>query len=58
MKNQTTLWIAFVSIVLAGLSAHAQLVEVNEAFSRDPGWDHFQNRIIGIQMPTARRRSS
>jgi hypothetical protein len=24
-----------------------QIVQIEEDFSRDPGWDHYQNRIIG-----------
>ncbi len=31
--------------------ASAQLVQIEEDFSRDPGWDHFQNRIVGTDMP-------
>ena len=31
--------------------ASAQLVQIQEDFSRDPGWDHFQNRIVGTDMP-------
>jgi hypothetical protein len=46
---------AVLASVLARLtvvpSAPAQLVEVREDFSRDPGWDHYQNRIVGTQMP-------
>lgn len=32
-------------------AADAQLIEVREDFSRDPGWDHYQNRVVGIDMP-------
>jgi hypothetical protein len=32
--------------------SRAQLVQVREDFSRDPGWDHYQNRIVGTEMPT------
>ena len=28
-----------------------QLVQVRQDFSRDPGWDHYQNRIVGTEMP-------
>jgi hypothetical protein len=28
-----------------------QLVEIQEDFSRDPGWDHYQNRVVGTDMP-------
>jgi hypothetical protein len=31
--------------------AHGQLVQVRQDFSRDPGWDHYQNRIVGTEMP-------
>lgn len=31
--------------------AHGQLVQIRQDFSRDPGWDHYQNRIAGTQMP-------
>jgi hypothetical protein len=27
------------------------LVQVREDFSRDPGWDHYRNRIVGVDMP-------
>ena len=37
---------------LVGLGvACGQLVQVCEDFLRDPGWDHFQNRIVGTDMP-------
>src|SRR5262249_39951095 len=32
-------------------AARGQLVQVREDFSRDPGWDRFQNRIVGTDMP-------
>src|SRR3954452_20799521 len=28
-----------------------QLIQVRQDFSRDPGWDHYQNRIVGTEMP-------
>ena len=28
-----------------------QLVQVRQDFSTDPGWNHFQNRIVGTEMP-------
>lgn len=31
--------------------SHGQLVQVRQDFSRDPGWDHYQNRIVGTDMP-------
>ena len=36
---------------LALAPAHGQLVQVRQDFSRDPGWDHYQNRIVGTDMP-------
>jgi len=38
-------------LVIPG-SLHGQLVQVREDFSRDPCWDHYQNRIVGTEMPT------
>src|SRR5437763_2198624 len=32
-------------------SSHGQLVQIHQNFSRDPGWDHYQNRITGTRMP-------
>ncbi len=37
--------------VLAATPAHGQLVQVHNDFSDDPGWDHYQNRIVGTDMP-------
>ena len=34
-----------------GSSVLGQLVQIEEDFSHDPGWDHFQNRMIGTDMP-------
>ncbi|MAT16359.1 MAG: hypothetical protein CMJ46_13940 [Planctomyces sp.] len=28
-----------------------QLTQVEQNFSTDPGWNHYQNRIVGIEMP-------
>lgn len=43
------------SLALAlGLSlavARGQLIQVRQDFSRDPGWDHHQNRIAGVDLP-------
>jgi hypothetical protein len=33
-------------------STTAQLVQIHVGFTRDPGWDHYQSRIVGIEMPT------
>lgn len=43
---------AIAILLLAPLAAPAQLVQVHEDFSSDPGWDHYQNRVIGTDMPT------
>ena len=42
--------VVIIAFVLNG-AAHAQLVQIKENFSQDPGWDHYQNRIIGTDMP-------
>jgi hypothetical protein len=39
-----------VGIVDASWAAE-QIVEIHQDFSRDPGWDHYQNRIVGTDMP-------
>lgn len=31
--------------------AQFPLIEIHEDFSRDPGWDHYQNRVFGTDMP-------
>ena len=31
--------------------ANAQLKQIEADFSNDPGWDHYQNRIVGTDMP-------
>jgi hypothetical protein len=36
---------------LAVTTARGQFVQVRQDFSRDPGWDHCQNRIVGTDMP-------
>lgn len=40
-----------VSQLLAVPSSRGQLVHVHQDFSGDPGWDHYQNRIVGTEMP-------
>ncbi|MBX3442186.1 MAG: hypothetical protein KF774_07245 [Planctomyces sp.] len=44
-------------LVLAfAASAQAQpLIQVQQNFSNDPGWDHYQNRIRGVDMPQIRQ---
>lgn len=44
--------IALLILVWLPAVSPAQLVQVQEDFSNDPGWDHHQNRIIGTEMPT------
>ena len=45
--------LACLAFVLIGVPAtYAQLVQIEQDFSRDPGWDHYQNRIVGTEMPT------
>jgi hypothetical protein len=32
-------------------SSCGQFVQVRQDSSSDPGWDHYQNRIVGTEMP-------
>ncbi len=47
--------LCFLCSLLAGflvpVTLPAQLVQIEENFSRDPGWDHYQNRVVGTDMP-------
>jgi hypothetical protein len=48
----TPLLLACVLFSRAELPAErGPLGQIREDFSRDPGWDHYQNRIIGTDMP-------
>ncbi len=42
---------AIVNLLMVFLAASAELVQIERDFSQDPGWDHYQNRIIGTDMP-------
>ncbi len=46
---------AMIHLAAADPSAFAQLVQVHQDFSRDPGWDYYQNRIEGTDMPAIRQ---
>lgn len=37
--------------IASGRSLPGQIVQVKQNFSHDPGWDHYQNRVIGTEMP-------
>ncbi len=41
------------ALILAAAVAPArgQLQRVHQDFSHDPGWDHHQNRVVGVDMP-------
>ncbi len=41
------------ALILAAAVAPARgrLQRVHQDFSRDPGWDHYQNRVVGVDMP-------
>ena len=43
-------WCLFILLSTAA-PLSAQLVRIKQDFSSDPGWDHFQNRIVGTEMP-------
>jgi len=38
-------------LALVVAPARGQLERVHQDFSRDPGWDHYQNRVVGVDMP-------
>src|SRR6516165_519609 len=40
-----------VSQLIVGSASLGQVVQIRQDFSRDPGWDHYQNRIVGTDMP-------
>jgi hypothetical protein len=51
MRLPTLLLVCALCSSLAVPSSSGQLVQVRQDFSRDPGWDHYQNRIVGTEMP-------
>lgn len=46
-----TLTLVVCGLTLASAPPKGQLVQVRQDFSHDPGWDHYQNRIVGTEMP-------
>src|SRR3954452_24096728 len=51
MRSPTLLLVCSLSNSLAVPTSSGQLVQDRQDFSRDPGWDHHQNRIVGTDMP-------
>ena len=51
MRTTTFLLVCVLPQLAFVPSVRGQLVQVREDFSRDPGWDHYQNRIVGTDMP-------
>ncbi len=51
MRLPTLLLVSTLTQMLAVSSLCGQLVQVRQDFSSDPGWDHYQNRIVGTEMP-------
>lgn len=51
MRMPTYLMVCALFAPAIASPASAQLVQVREDFSSDPGWDHYQNRIVGTGMP-------
>jgi hypothetical protein len=37
--------------LIAHSASLGQIVPVRQDFSRDPGWDQYQNRIVGTDLP-------
>src|SRR5687767_1930477 len=49
------LCLAVMAVILAvphGVRGQASLVQVRQDFSEDPGWDGWQNRVVGEDNPT------
>ncbi len=51
MRIAHTVSLCLVVVLVTATPLSAQLVQQKQDFSRDPGWDHFQNRIVGTEMP-------
>src|SRR3982751_3980950 len=51
MRSPTFLLACVVAQLFVGPASLGQVMQVHEDFSRDPGWDHYQNRIVGTDMP-------
>jgi hypothetical protein len=51
MRLRTGVLVPVLALLAMIPLARGQLVQVREDFSRDPGWDHYQNRIVGTEMP-------
>src|SRR3954453_6035279 len=51
MRTRTFLLVCVLPQLAFVPSVRGQLVQIREDFSRDPGWDHYQNRIVGTEMP-------
>lgn len=51
MRPKIAALVCIVIQLVAVAASRGQLVQIHDDFSRDPGWDHYQNRIIGTDMP-------
>jgi hypothetical protein len=51
MRFRTGILVPVLAHLALVLAARGQPVQIREDFSRDPGWDHLQNRIVGTDMP-------
>ena len=51
MRLPISVLFCLIGMLVVVPSLQGQLAHINESFSRDPGWDHYQNRIIGTEMP-------
>ena len=50
--NSKFFFSATVGLSLLVSPALGQLTQIVQDFSDDPGWDHYQNRVVGVDMPT------
>src|SRR5437764_5238296 len=51
MRTTTFLLVCVLPQLAFVPAVRGQLVQIRKDFSRDPGWDHYQNRIVGTEMP-------
>jgi len=52
MRFLITFLLCLLAQLAVGRSLPGQTVQIKQDFSRDPGWDNYQNRIVGTEMPT------
>ena len=51
MRTPTVLLAFYVFQLIASSASLGQIVQVHQGYSRDLGWDHDRNRVVGTDMP-------